>query len=237
MSDPTAAERARRYRARRRERDVTERHGGAELVAVLAQLVERVEELAELVRAGYPPSAVTVDKRDDFARHAVRRDVTERHASESARAGDARTGTAPGSYGAEGAVAIPDLSSRVTDPGVDPRGRILEALAGRSPHSVAAIADAIGLSSRDAAAELVALAGLGRVRRVGAILPGDFDRWELVTGPAPDAAGESISCSSYREHQLAHRRDPASGRFRCYICDPEGRPAEPVAEYAPAPPA
>ena len=215
MSDPTAAERARRYRARRAAVTSRSSHGLGELVAVLVRVAEDIEALLE----SYPQPAGAVGIRDDFARHAVPRDVTTRHAAEGARVAPARTSAVSSTSGALETAAIP---SRVTDPLVDVRARILEALAGRSPHTAAALADALAISTAEALAGLVALAGLGRVRRIAATEIDGRDRWQLVT----ESPSETIACSDYRAHQLAHRRDPASGRFRCYLCEPDGRAPE-----------
>jgi hypothetical protein len=100
-----------------------------------------------------------------------------------------------------------------------------------SAQSAAAIGDALGLGAVDVIAELVALAGLGRVRRVPASSMRERDRWQLVT--VAESSTETISCRAYREHQIAgHRRDPVTHRFRCYICDPIVEPIEAAAAFA-----
>jgi hypothetical protein len=43
------------------------------------------------------------------------------------------------------------------------------------------------------------------------------------TEPAPAKPGEGtawIRCRAYRVHQLHHRRDPETGAWRCYLCQP-----------------
>ena len=43
--------------------------------------------------------------------------------------------------------------------------------------------------------------------------------------PAPTLPGEGslwIRCRAYRAHAHHHRRDPATGAFRCFICQPAG---------------
>jgi hypothetical protein len=42
-----------------------------------------------------------------------------------------------------------------------------------------------------------------------------------VTFPAEALPGEGslwVNCKAYRAHQMHHRRDPATGAWRCYIC-------------------
>ena len=217
MTDPTAAERARRYRARRRDRDanVTLRESGLE--AVLGEVRDELRALREalpvLAERGYPQSAPNVDSRNVTGRHAVQRDVTERHATEGAPA-PARVGarlSAPS--GPREPLAV-DRDDVTTEP------RILELLAAvHEPASAGAIADALRLPTSMVVDELVALQRIGRVQRIAATQPGERDRWRLL-GVA-DEGGETIRCSAYREHAREHRRDPASGRFRCFVCDPE----------------
>jgi hypothetical protein len=43
--------------------------------------------------------------------------------------------------------------------------------------------------------------------------------------PASALPGEGtawIRCKAYRMHQLNHHRDPETGVWRCYLCQPEG---------------
>ena len=167
-ADATAAERARRYRARRRERDVTERHGsdGARSRSSLAWPMRCTsspsssEEISTLL--------ISVTRSHVTRARVTSQSVTAPMARASRTRVRARLRVPTG---LEGAGAIPELPSRVTDPAIDPRARILEALESHGAHSVGAIADALGIGTADAAAELVALLGLGRVRRIPAEMP------------------------------------------------------------------
>jgi hypothetical protein len=86
------------------------------------------------------------------------------------------------------------------------------------PPSIGALADALELPDRTVAAVLVGLVNAGRAERIPASAPGDRDRWQLIADPV----AETIRCDAYHEHQHSgHRRDPLTGRFRCYVCDPE----------------
>jgi hypothetical protein len=218
VTDPTAAERARRYRARRRERDASVTLREPELVAVVGQLVAELRVLSALIRADYPQSAPAVENRDGESVTPADRDVTERHAPEGAPA-PARVGARlTGPSGPSEPLASDRNGVTPAEP------RILELLAAvREPPSIGSIADALRIPSSEVADELVALQRIGRVRRIPATLPGDRDRWALLGVTSPS---ETIRCTAYREHATSgHRRDPASGRFRCYLCEPESEPA------------
>lgn len=215
MTDPTAAERARRYRARRRERDagVTSRTEPPPIIApVLLELLAEIRELrAELVKASYPQSAPAVDKRDVTRRHAVQRDVTQRHGGEGAPA-PARVRTrVPGPTGPR------DTLGRDRD--VTPAEAVLEILRhAPAPASIDAIADALDAPTAEVARALVGLVEAGLVLRLPGATSIDRDRWAPVAVTSP---GETVRCSDYQAHRFEHRRDPASGRFRCYVCEPE----------------
>jgi hypothetical protein len=212
VSDPTAAERARRYRARRRQRDGSVTSREHELARTIAELVDEIRELRRELKTG---DIHTVDNRDAVTRHAD-----------------------------EGAHALAHVRTRLTAPtgpsepleirrDVTPRAESVLGILSRahSAQSAAAIGDALGLGAVDVIAELVALAGLGRVRRVPASSMRERDRWQLVT--VAESSTETISCRAYREHQIAgHRRDPVTHRFRCYICDPIVEPIEAAAAFA-----
>ena len=219
-ADPTAAERARRYRARRAQRDATVTSREHELARVIAQLVDEIRELRRELTSG---DIHSVDNRDGGARHAVRRDVTERHADEGAHA-PARVRTR---LTAPTAPSEPASNRHVVTPRAE---RILEILGrAHTGQSAAAIADALELRAVDVIADLVGLAGLSRVTRYAGSTPGERDRWAL--GPAAESPSETIRCAAYREHQIAgHRRDPETQRFRCYICEPI---VEPIAAAYP----
>jgi len=224
--DPTAAERARRYRAR--HRDVTEQHADD-----LHALVVAVGELVDVLRAN---GAQPVGNRDAGARHAPVRDVTDHHAGEGAPARAHVTHDDP----APTAPRIVDAVNRDVTPvpvadgqvGIDellgphPAARplppleleLLEALT-HSPATVDALADAVSAGVRPVLEALIDLQRQGRVRRVAGETPRDRDRWRLEVD-----ATATVRCVAYHAHSLAHRRDPATGGFRCYVCDPEGRP-------------
>jgi len=223
VSDATAAERARRYRARRRERDGSVTSREPELLAIMVEIRAEIGALraghAELAGRSYPQPADSVDNRDGGARHAVRRDVTERHAEEGAPARAHASTRLTGPTGpSEPATNQRDVTAET--------GLVVAKLAAvHEPASIGALADAIELPDRVVAAVLVGLVNAGRAQRIPASAPGDRDRWQLVADPV----GETIRCAAYREHQLSgHRRDPLTGRFRCYQCEPEQLAAEAI---------
>lgn len=212
----TAAERARRYRARRRDAVVTVRDVPVRERDALDDRLGRIEALLEELVAALVHN---VDERDANGRHAVQRDVTGRHATEGA--------PAPARVGAR--LTPPSGASEplaVERDGVTTEPRILELLAAvHEPASAGAIADALRRPTSEVVDELVALQRIGRVQRVEATRIGERDRWRLL-GAAPTVEA-TIRCAAYREHATTgHRRDPESGRFRCYICEPESAPLE-----------
>jgi len=222
MTDPKAAERARRYRARRRERDasVTSRAPVIEpvlgelergLVEVLAELRALRAAIAELAAAGYPQLADSVGKRDVTARHAVQRDVTKRHGAESAPA-PARVRTRLS--GPTGPREPLEIHRDVTAA----EAVLVELRRAPAPASADAIADALDVPRAAVAAALVELRQAGLVQRIPAPTLRDRDRWAPVAVESP---AETIRCADYPAHRFDHRRDAASGRFRCYRCEPE----------------
>jgi hypothetical protein len=220
MTDPTAAERARRYRARKRDAGVTSREPGLE--AMLGEIRAELRALRLAVEGEYPQLVHRGDIRDAGARHAGRRDVTERHAPEGART-PARVGTrlSPLTGGGE-----PPVIDRDVTPLERTLDSILEELrAAPAPASAAAISDATDLPLGGTIAALAELQRRGLVRRVAGVTPADRDRWQpiLAQPPAPaESPSETIACRHYREHAIVgHRRDPGSGRFRCYVCEPD----------------
>jgi hypothetical protein len=113
------------------------------------------------------------------------------------------------------------LLDRVADGTIERQAeRILETLArAHAPQSAAAIADELDIAGADVLAALVTLHGAGRVARIAGMTAAERDRWAPVVVSSP---AETIRCADYRAHAIAgHRRDPASGRFRCYLCEPE----------------
>ena len=231
MTDPRAAERARRYRARQRDRQlerdaaVTSRAPGAP--GIEAQLVEVVAELralraaiAELVEASYPQSAPIVGKRDVTARHAVQRDVTERHAAEGARTyAGAPTRVRTRLSGPTGPrEPLVDRERDAVTRAVTPAEAVLvELRRAPGPASVGAIADAIDAPASSVAVALGELVGAGLVRRIPAETIRERDRWAPVVVESP---AETIRCEDYQAHRFDHRREPDTGRFRCYVCEP-----------------
>ena len=216
MSDPTAAERARRYRARRaaqRDGSVTSRPAlEAQLVEMRASIAQLVELVGTLIH--------TVEKRDENGRHAVQRDVTERHAPEGAPA-RTRVGTR---LSAPSGPREPYVNHRDVTPADAPSalaGRIIEVLGrAHTPQSAAPIADALELPAAAVLAELATLGGLGLVHRLAPETATGPIRWGLE--PVVESPAETIRCSAYHEHaRLGHRRDPVTQRFRCYVCEPD----------------
>lgn len=207
-ADPTAAERARRYRANRRKRDASVTSRTPELVAVIGRLVDEVRELSTLIRGDIH----NVDNRDVTARHAVQRDVTERHGPEGARARtrEKTPSRTPTGSVREGGPILRDVTA----------DRILVVLGhAHAAQSAAAIADALEAPIVAVTAELQRLAGAGSVTRFPAVSERDAIRWQL---PAVESPAETIDCRAYREHAVrGHRRDPVTQRFRCYICNPD----------------
>lgn len=161
----TAAERARRYRARKR--DVTERHaveldGLRESVAALAG---EVRALVEVIRS----------ERDEALRHGSARDVTERHDGEGAPAQARVTAATRALSGPR--VAVANQRDAVTPLGP----RIVDTLARTTEGASApALADAVGVSSSRTLEELVMLQSAGLVRRIAGQSPGERDRWQVV---------------------------------------------------------
>lgn len=234
-ADPTAAERARRYRERRRERELqleARRDRDRQLVAIgdvaetpvlealgtlVAELVLEVRELRAELAGDRGKRVETVEKRDASRRHAAGRDVTKASRSEAARA-RVREGaeTPTGSLGA-------DERERHAVVSIEPRLRILALLeVARAPASADAIGDELELGTGLVLGELVELERLGRVERIPPADPGrDRLRWRRLEVAAEPTV--TISCSSYRAHALlGHRWDPGAGRFRCYVCEPDG---------------
>lgn len=103
----------------------------------------------------------------------------------------------------------------------------------QSSSTIDAIADHRDLSRSAVAAALRELVLARRVVRLppASSAPGDAERWQLAA--AVESPTETIACTAYREHAIAgHRRDPATGRFRCYLCVPEIlEPAEHAGAY------
>ena len=88
-----------------------------------------------------------------------------------------------------------------------------------APASAAVLADATDLPLAGTLAALAELQRRGLVRRIAGATAADRDRWAPTV---EESLGETIRCGDYHGHQLSgHRRDPESGRFRCYVCDPE----------------
>ena len=200
----TAAQRAAAYRKRRAERDANVTSRDAELVAVLGELLEAIHALRRDINSG--------GERDVTARHELARDVTKASRPEGAPA-PARVGarlTAP-SGPSEPLVNQRDVTAVDT-------GRILEALrTAPAPPSAPALADALDLPAGAVLGALVDLTRAGLVRRLAGETARDRDRWSAIR-----AESETIRCSDYRAHQISgHRRDPSTGRFRCYDCEPE----------------
>jgi hypothetical protein len=114
-----------------------------------------------------------------------------------------------------------------------PADRILDTLrAAHSAQSTGAIADALDAPDGLVRRALVELEDAGRVVPVPASSPGEPLRWAIAA--VAESPGETIRCTDYREHAISgHRRDPGTGRFRCYVCEPgpippalgDGRPA------------
>jgi hypothetical protein len=113
------------------------------------------------------------------------------------------------------------LLDRVADGTIEAQAeRILETLGrAHTPQSAAAIADELDIRGVDVLAALVTLHGAGRVARIAGATADERDRWAPVAVSSPS---ETITCRAYREHaRLGHRRDPGTGRFRCYVCEPD----------------
>lgn len=172
-TDPRAAERARRYRARRRETEVAET---ISLPIILRELIDAVEKLRESV--------------DNFGRRDVTvppRDVTPRHAPlNGAGAGPRAENDAPTlPSGASGSVNV--TRDAVTAFSLAARqSRIVERLRGvHSPQTVAAIADACDLGEASTIEALSTLREIGLAERVPGGR-GERDRWQLhAVTPAP----------------------------------------------------
>lgn len=169
--DPTAAERARRYRARRRD-DITPQIGSTDAIDLLRQLVAGVDRLCAAVEN--PGASVT---------SRTPRDVTERHGDEPARAparvgdtGPAPTGLGPGTSPMRDGVTAFEAARQ--------HSQLLELLT-RGPASVAALADAAGVSQRDCLESLIELQRLGLVHRIAGMTPRDRDRWERQPATPP----------------------------------------------------
>jgi hypothetical protein len=118
-------------------------------------------------------------------------------------------------------IGFVDLGETATPTLVDNTRRILETLrTAPAPPSAPALADALDLPAGAVLGVLVALTRAGLVRRIAGTSARERDRWAAT--PPAESLGETISCSDYRAHQLTgHRRDPATGHFRCYACEPE----------------
>lgn len=228
-ADPTAAERARRYRARRAA-VVTSRDD--ELLELLGDIRAM---LVELVNIGGQP----VHNRDASVTPAADRDVTNRHGAEGARVNPDDAGpTGPSVVVGETVTAV-TLAGEELEPSTivdlaeleieaqwnlailepppvyrpSPFVAQLERLLGE-PRTLEQLAEILE------SAPAIVFQGVGELERHGRARR-RFNRW-MAPGVWVESAGESIRCGVYREHQLEHRRDPASGRFRCYICEPEG---------------
>lgn len=161
MSDPAAAARSRRYRARRR----AERAGGATIAELLDALIEEVHNLRDTV--------------DNFAERGVtfpRRDATPHHARLNGAGAGAGAESDAGTHPSGASTGVPVMRDAITALRVATlHGRILEQLA-RSSATVPALADAIDLGQRPTLEALIELSGLGLVERAG-------DRWARRDSP------------------------------------------------------
>jgi len=221
MTDPTAAERARRYRARQREaqlerdasvmsRPALDAHALELVNERLGELLVEIRALAELVRAGYPQPAPDVDSRNVTARHGAQRDVTKRHGAEAA---PARAYAGTRLSGPTGPREPLEIHRDVTTA----EAVLVELRRAPAPASVGAIADAIDAPASSVAVALGELVGAGLVRRIPAETIRERDRWAPVVVESP---AETIRCEDYQAHRFDHRREPDTGRFRCYVCEP-----------------
>ena len=206
----SAAERARQYRARRRERDANVTQRAPELAVVLGELLDEIRALRRDIHRS-SPIVDTAPSRDANGPSRSERDVTKRHGGESA--------PAPARVGARLSGPTGPREPLANQRDVTPI--ILDALrAAPAPPSAAALADALDLPAGAVLGVLVDLTRGGLVRRIAGETARDRDRW-APSAPA-ESLGETIACRDYRGHQLSgHRRDPASGHFRCYVCDPD----------------
>jgi hypothetical protein len=235
-ADPTAAERARRYRARRRDRE--ELHAQLGEVATepalealgdaIAALVLEVRELRAERGSPAPAShpddghahrfgcrlcgvdkpVETVDKRDASRRHAGRRDVTARHAGEGAPARTRETGD----QGPTGPVIARERERHAR--------AVAELLEGAlAPPSLEAIADQLDAPQGAVLLALEDLVRRGVAERITPPDPRDRERYRLLP-PDPEeiraelglelarepAPTTTIACSSYREHATLGHR-------------------------------
>jgi hypothetical protein len=176
--------------------------------ARLARIEALLEELvASLVH--------NVDKRHVTGRDALERHVTESDAGEGAPAPTRVRARLTAPSGPSEPYVIPRSDVTAVD-----TGRILEALrTAPAPPSAPALADALDLPAGAVLGALVDLTRAGLVRRLAGETARDRDRWSAIRAESPS---ETIRCSDYRAHQISgHRRDPSTGRFRCYVCEPE----------------
>jgi len=231
----TDAERARRYRARRSsssvtpivtQRDVTSvTQRDAQLVTVVTELVTVVTELVTLLKRERDANVTA----RDGANVTASRDVTSRHGrNNESPARKAPGPPAPLTGGLGGARSDEPLrlvTATVTESATAPVAavtspqleRIAEMLrAAGAPVSAASLALELEAPADKVRRVLAALLEAGRVKR-SATLDG-HDRWEIVVVESP---AETIRCADYQAHRFDHRRDAASGRFRCYRCEPE----------------
>lgn len=211
----TAAQRAARFRAKREaERDALVTSRAVTTPAIEAVLGEVLAELrairSALTEVGYPQPAPVVTPRDATARHAVQRDATKRHETEGAPAPTRVRARFPAPTGP----GEPYAADRDVTP-----AELVLGVVRRSPASAGALADALDIPTAAIVAALADLQRAGLVRRTAGATPADRDRWAPVPVESP---AETIRCDDYHGHQLTgHRRDPATGRFRCFICDPD----------------
>lgn len=247
-TDPTGPERKRRARERARqlreasrERPASVPGRSGESVDILAEILEAIRAQSVLLGRLVHSVEKRTAERTGTARDALERPGTERDGAEGARVpagADARVRARLSSPTGSREPYVPNQETGTrdagrTEPDEELAGRILGIL-GRAhePTGAPAMSDALDVPLRAVVAELERLQGAGRVERLEPEIPSSANspaRWRLpgrVESPA-----ETIRCDAYREHQLSgHRRDPVSGRFRCYQCEPE---LDPVAARYP----
>lgn len=178
-ADPTAAARARRYRARQA--------GDAPVASSSAvELLERVVGELVALRGSVDKLAGAVHNRDAGVTRPAERDVTARHGG----ATDAHegAGATPDDALPPGASVVVGVRDAVTAFETGARhGRIIEALEVRTAAgdritpTVAALADAVELGARPTLEALIELRGLGLVERLEAPDPTQRDRWRLAS--------------------------------------------------------
>jgi hypothetical protein len=234
----TDAERARQYRARRRgssvTRDVTNvtRHvTQRDVTAVTPNVTELVTAVTELVTA--VTELVTLLKHERDANVTVRdgenvtasRHVTSRHGGNNespARKDPAPPAPLTGGLGGGRSSeplrlvtdAVTPTVTAVTSPQLERIAAMLRAAG--APVSAASLALELEAPVDKVRRVLEALVEVGRVTRSEGA--DGSDRWELAGVTSP---GETIRCEDYQAHRFEHRRDAATGRFRCYVCEPE----------------